>query len=129
MMDLAAIERLRPCNACQGLTDGQIARVAAACVWHELKSEETLCYPGDSVVSLYIVTHGRLQVYRADERGPDQEGSPDSPTNEQFIGYGNQAETVGQSFLLSELFADDLRIVADMPSQVAEIPRSSARRR
>jgi NTE family protein len=115
-MDHTFIERLRPCRVCDGLTDQQVERVAAACTWRELQPEETLAYPGDSVYALYTVTRGRVRIYRT--RDTDSEG---------FLGYVNHGETVGQTSLFSDQF-DESRIIADMPSQIAVIGRKRALR-
>lgn len=120
-MESAPTERLRPCRVCEGLSNREIERVAAACSWRTLLAEETLTFPGDSVFAIYTVTRGRLRMYRSDIRGGDT-------SVEKFIGYANLGDTIGQSSLLSDQFDDDSRIVADADSQVAVLSRGRAMR-
>ena len=120
-MESVSVENLRPCRICEGLSDDQVARVAAACSWRERASQETLTYPDDSIFALDTVIRGRLRMYRGDDR---EEKTPE----ERFIGYANSGDTIGQTSLLSDKFDDDSRIVADIDTEVAVMNRGPALR-
>ena len=114
-MNSRPMERLRTSRPCAGLSDSELARVESACRWRELEAGEMLASPGDLVFALYIVTRGRLKIQR---RLPDG--------TERFLGYANLGDAVGQSCFLSDELDDDLKLVADIESQVAVIHRGHA---
>lgn len=120
-MESVSIDNLRPCRICEGLSDDQIARIAATCSWRKLEPQETLTYPGDSVFALYTVIRGRLRMYRGDDH-------TEETSEERFIGYANLGDTIGQTSLLSDKFDDVTRIVADIDTEVAVMTRGSALR-
>ena len=116
-MQPSILERLKTCQACRGLNDQDINRIATASSWRELQPDEELAWPGDSALALYIVTRGRLRVFRGDAAEPEKR-----------MGYVNQGETVGQASFLSKQFDATLHIVADIASEVVVIQRTLALR-
>jgi NTE family protein len=108
--------QLKSCKVCGGLDQAQIARVANASSLQRLAGGETLVAQSEPKLAIYTVLRGRLKMVHCDENG-----------NERDIGYVNQGQTVGQSsFLLKEL-ADEIKITADIATDVAVIDGEQAR--
>jgi CRP-like cAMP-binding protein len=114
--DLLSVNQLRPCQICRGLDEAEIARVAHVSSWQRLAAGETLVARSESKFAVYTVLRGRLKLDYCDD-----------DVDERCIGYVNQGQTVGQSsFLLKEL-ADEIRISADIATDVAVIDGVQAR--
>ena len=86
-----AIGWLAKIRFCQGLDRDQLVSLAQELTERSFAAGETIASPDDPVTEFWIVVEGELDSFLTDPRG-----------REEFLGVVNQAETVGEIFILEK---------------------------